>query len=122
MCIRDRLIGDAAARFITGLVGAAQSEQLAFFQLHFFIGKCLEADLRAFGVQKGGHRQGKLPAQGVEAVKPFLLLFMGAVGEIESGHIHACLHHPAQDGRIVTGGAQGTDNFCFSQDVYKRQC
>ena len=46
-----------------------------------------------------------------------LLFLMGAMGEIEPGHIHTRFHHTPENCLIGTGWPQRTDNLCLAHQT-----
>ena len=53
-------------------------------------------------------------AELLDLVDPYQLVSMVLMGHVDTGNVHAGEHQLPQDGRIVGGGAERTDDFCFS--------
>ena len=47
------------------------------------------------------------------------MLFVGAVGEVQAGDIHARVDHAAEGLAVFGGRADGAYNFCFSHIVLR---
>ena len=107
-------IGDAANLPGAGDLPGGEGKVLAGLQVHLSLFKGLQADLWSLGVQQGGHRDVQFFAQVFEHLQPALVVLVGAMGEVEAGHIHAAFHHGLQDFRGVRGRTQGADNFGLS--------
>ena len=69
--------------------------------------------LGALGIQQDGNGQIQLGADLFDEVDLLLLLLMGAVGEIQPGHIHARQAHLLQSLLILGSRTDGANNFCF---------
>ena len=69
------------------------------------------ADLGALGVEQDADGQIELGGDAADALDAAVVLLVGAVGEIETGDVHARLHHLAQDVVAVAGGTHGAYNF-----------
>ena len=69
-----------------------------------------DAVLGALGVEHDGDGQPELGADLLDHVDLFLVLLMGAVGEIQAGDVQALLAHGPEHGGIFTGRADGADD------------
>ena len=108
------LVGDG-----DDLVGAlhlagGQGEGLAFLQDLRAVLELLEADLGALGIQQGRHRLVQLFPDGLQGLKTALVLLVGAVREIETGHVHPVFHQRPQHALLIGGRAQGADDLGFA--------
>ena len=110
-------VGDGDPGRVAGRVLHREGEGLSGGELHGLGLKALDADLRALGVQNGGHGAAHPVPDGLQAVQPLQMLRVAAVGKVEPGAVHAALDQGDDHFLAVHGGAQGTDNFCFSQHM-----
>ena len=78
------------------------------------IGKIAEADLRAFGVEERCDGQLQLVPEPTHLLQPHQMVVVGAVAEIEAGHVHACQHDVPKDLLVIRGRAQSADDLCLS--------
>ena len=112
--LRQLGVGDGTARLVALHILNGQGEGLPGGQLHRAVFEVAQPHLRPLGVQHGRHRQIQLLPQRLDGVQPYLMLRVGAVGEIEPGHVHAREHHLPQHALLVGGGAQCTNDLRFS--------
>ena len=76
--------------------------------------KRLDADLGAFGVQHGGHRAAQLIPDAAQAGQGGKVAFVGAMGEVEAGTVHAGEDQLADHVLAVHRRAQSADDLCLS--------
>ena len=79
--------------------------------------KGADAVLGALGVQHDGDGKLQLLPHGLDEVNLLLVLGVGAVGKIQPGHIHARQAHGGEGLLVLTGGADGADDFCLAHNV-----
>ena len=103
-------IGDGADLVGALDLAAGQRELLARHQLFHAVGEGAQTDLRAFGVQHGGHGHTQFLRQSAQLVQTTLVLGVIAVREIESGHVHAVFQQLAQHAFLVGGRAKGAND------------
>ena len=108
------VIGDGAARLVAHHLPGGQRELRIGLEFHGAVREGLQPDLRPLGVQHGGNGQIQLLAQGLQRVQSGLVAFMGAVGKIETSHVHARQRHLPQDALSIRGGAQRAHDFRLS--------
>ena len=112
------LVGDGAdllgALHLTG----GQGKGLACFQHLHAVLELFQADLGALGVQQSSHGFAQLGTDGFQVVQAALVLLIGAVGKVETGHVHAVGDQLAQHAVLIGGRAQGADDLCFSHIKY----
>ena len=104
------LVGDGADLVGALDLAAGQRELLARHQLFHPVGEGAQTDLRAFGVQHGGHGHTQLLRQSAQLVQTALVLGVIAVRKIESGHVHAVFQQLAQHAFLVSGRAKGAND------------
>ena len=104
------LIGDADDFLGAFHIAGGEGEGLAFLQHLGTILEVLQTDLGAFGVQHGGHRLVQLFPDGLQGLQTALVLFMGAMGKIEAGHVHPVFHERPQHAFLVGGRSEGADD------------
>ena len=111
-------VGDGDPVLIAGHVLGGEDELVPHVQGDGAVGEGLDADFGALGVQNGGHRG----AQDVPGVAELLehgqMAFVGAVGEVEPGGVHAAANQLDQHFLVVHRGAQGADDFCFTHTFH----
>ncbi len=108
--VGQALVVDGHAGLVAGHVVHAQREHLALLQRDLAVLEGLDAVFRALGVQHDG--------DGLIQALPHLLdvgdllgvLLVGAVGEVDAGHVHARLHHRREGLGRLAGGADGADD------------
>ena len=86
------LVADADAGFIAHHVLGGQGEQLPGVQGNAVFPKGANADLRALGVQHGGHGQPQFLPQAAYLLVALEVVFTGVVGKVEPGHVHTRQH------------------------------
>ena len=95
-----------------------QGKGLACFQHLHAVLELFQADLGALGVQQSSHGLAQLGTDGFQVVQAALVLLIGAVGKVETGHVHAVGDQLAQHAVLIGGRAQGADDLCFSHIKY----
>ena len=108
------LIIDADLRLVPCHVLRGKGEAVPRFHFHLTGSKCSDAVLRAFGVQHDGDGQPQLLTYPLDQLDFPLVFGMGAVGKVQPRNIHAGKAHLGQRFLVFTGGADGTDDFCFA--------
>ena len=101
----DKLIEDHGDDIVADgdlLIGAlhlagGQGENVAGVQLHFPLLKGAKTQFRPLGVQHDSNRAVQFCPQLFHGVHPALMLLVRAVGKVETGHVHSCQNHLAQD-------------------------
>ena len=73
-----------------------------------------DAVLGTLGVEHDRDGQAQLGAHGLDHVDLLLVLLMGAVGEVQAGHVQALLAHGAENFGIFAGRADGADDLGLS--------
>ena len=96
-------VGDGAAVGVALQLRGGQGELLACRQADGALREIPQPDLRPLGVQHGGHRGVQLLPQGLQHFQPGIMLFVGAVGKVEAGHVHARQDHLPQDPVLIRG-------------------
>ena len=84
----------------------------AQFHLRFLEGA--QADFRALGVDEDGDGEAQFLPQGLDHVDAGLVILMGLVGHVDARDVHAGKHQLPQHIRVISGGAQGADDFGLS--------
>ena len=108
------LVGDGDLGLVAGHVLGVQHELSPLLQGHGALGKGLDADLRALGVQHGGHRAAQGVPDPLEHIQTGQLLLVVAVGKVEAGAVHAAEDEGLEHLLVVHGGTQGADHFRLS--------
>ncbi len=108
-------VGDGDQPGIARRLPGGQGEGGARLQGNRFGIKALDADLRALGVQNGGHRTAHGVPDVVQLVQALQMLLVVAVGKVEARRVHAGTDQLADQFLVVYRGAQGANHFCFSQ-------
>ena len=111
------LIGDGHLMLVAGHVLRGEDEAVAGVQGDGAVGKGADTDLRALGVQDGGHRAADGVPDGVEPVQPLQMLLMGAMGEVEPGGIHPGADEPADHFLAVHRRAKSADDLRATHDT-----
>ena len=73
-----------------------------------------DAVLGALGIQHDAQRHPQLAADLLDQVDLLLVLGVGTMGEIQTGHVHAGFDHLGQSLLVFGGRADGADDFCFT--------
>ena len=108
------LIIDADSRLVPCHVPGGKGKAVPRLYFHLAGGKGTDTVLRAFGVQHDGDGQPQLLTHPLDQLDFPLVFGMGAVGKVQPRNIHAGKAHLGQRFLIFTGGADGTDDFCFA--------
>ena len=109
-------VGDGNTGPVAGHVVGGEGEGRACRQRHRAVREGTDADLRAFGVQNGGHRAAQIVPDALKAGEHGQMRFVSAVGEVEPGGVHAGQNELFHGGLVARGGAEGADDFCFSHN------
>ena len=110
-------VGDGDPLGGAGHVVHGEDEILPGSEVHGFALETLNADFRSLGVQDGGHGAPHPVPDGLQAVQPLQVFRVAAVGKVEPGAVHAPFDEGHDQFLTVHSGAQGADNFCFSQHM-----
>ena len=102
-------------RFVAFDVAGRQGKFLAFFHLDGAVFKLAEADFRALRIEKQGYGNAYLFRSGADHVHARLVFFVGTVGKIKAGDVHAGLNHLFDDFLGIRARAESADNFRFFQ-------
>ena len=86
-----------------------EDETLALLQTDGAGGEPSDPELGTFGVEHDGDVEPRLVGNSPYACDAFIVLRMGAVGEVEPRDVEACRHHPAQHVHVVAGRTDGAD-------------
>ncbi len=105
------LVGRAADRLVTGDVFGGDDELVPADQFDGTLGELREADLRALEVGEHADRPAGLGGGLADPVVTTLVLRVGTVTEVESGHAHAGLDQSDELLMGVDGGTEGADDF-----------
>ena len=103
-------VSDRHPALVAHHVLGGEGEGGARLQGDIFLLKAPDANLRALGVQNGGHRAAHGVPDGFEHVQPLQMLGVAAVGKIEPGRVHAGADESADHVLTVHRGAQGADD------------
>ena len=109
--VRQALVGDRDNALIALDVAGGQREGLAILDLDLAVLIGLGPDLRALCVKHDANRQAELCAAGLDQVHTLLVLLVGAVAEVQTGNVHARLHHALKHFLVVGRRAERTDDF-----------
>ena len=112
--LRQLFIGDGADILIAHHFAGGEGERLPGLQLHPAVFEIAQAYFGALCVQQGGDGHIQLVAQLLQLCQTARVVLMGAVREVEAGHIHARTYHVAQHALPVGGGAQRAYDFRLS--------
>ena len=110
-------IGDVGAFLCTRHLFRCQDKVRARLQHDCTVFKHTQPDLRALGVQHGADGEAEFLPQAIHNAELFQMFLMGAMGEIEPGHIHTRFHHTPESCLIGTGWPQRTDNLCLAHQT-----
>lgn len=108
---RQTLVRRAADRLVAGDVLGGDGELVTAHQLDRTLGEGLKADLRALEVGEDTDGPAGLLGGGPDPVVAALVLGVGAVAEVEAGHVHAGLDQRHEHFVGVDRGAESTDDF-----------
>ena len=86
-------IGDVGAFLCTRHLFRCQDKVRTGLQHNRTVFKYTQPDLRALGVQHGADGEAEFLPQAIHNPELFQMFLMGAMGEIEPGHIHTRFHH-----------------------------
>ena len=81
---------------------------------HLARGKGADPVLGSLGIQHNGNGQAQLLPDALDQLNLLFMFLMGPVGEIQPGNVHAGQAHLRQRLLVLTGGANGTNNFRFA--------
>ena len=115
--LNEALIGDGDPGLVALHILGGEGEGVAVVQVDLSVLEGLDPVLGALGVQHDGDGQAQLLPDLFDEVHLFLLLLMGAVGEIQPGHVHAGQAHLGQGLLVLAGRADGADDLCFAHDT-----
>ena len=113
--LRQFFVSDGTDVFVAFNIARGERKCLPGFQRDLAVFKILQADLRAFGIQQGGHRHTQLVAQCAQLGQPGGVFLVGAMGKVETGYIHPAHDHIAHHAFLICGRSQRADDFCFTQ-------
>ena len=114
--VRQAFVGDGNDGVVALDVAGGQGELLALDDLDLAVLVGFGADLRALGVEHDADRHAELLAGCLYRVHAGLVLLVGAVAEVHTGNVHACLDHFGQT--TVGRGTEGADDFSFAHQSY----
>ena len=95
-------------------LAGGQGEGIAIGQLDLAVGKRTNANLRALGVQNGGHGAAQTIPDVLHTGENSQVGLVGAVREVEAGGVHAGEDELLNHLLAVGSRAQGTNNLCLS--------
>ena len=113
--VMEVVIGHGDPVFVPVPLPGGKGEPLAFSEGDGSVLKGADADLGTLGVQHGGHRAALLIPDAAQSAVGGQVAFVGAVGEVETGAIHAGADKTAEHLVIVHGGTKGANHFRFTQ-------
>lgn len=102
----DDLLGAFGQRMAGG-----ESELVTDLQFDALVGELSDADLRALQVTEDGDEATMLGGQVADQLGTSLVFGRSAVGEVQTGDIHASENQLFENFRRVTGRAKGGDDF-----------
>ena len=95
-------------------LSSVETEVISCGKRHLSFLKCPDPVLGSFGIKKNGDGKMQFLSHPLDLVDIFLVLFMCAVGEVQSGDVHSRQAHLLQNFLRRTCGADRANDFCFS--------
>ena len=111
---REVFVADGDDVFISYNVAGREGERAAGCKVDLAVYERADTVFGAFGVEEDCDRKVQLAADLFDAVDTYEVFFMGAVGEVQSGHVHAGFGECGEHLFGVRGGADGADDLGFS--------
>ncbi len=109
----EPLIVDADFGFIPFHLVYGEGEGVPLVKFNFAILEGPDPVLRPLGVQHDGNGQIQLFPDALDQFNFLRMLLVSAVGKVQPGHVHARQAHLGEGFLVLTGRANGADDFGF---------